>query len=52
VVTASGPGVQYSEYAFERDSANANRQYKCFRPKSTGGYSEMSAAKFTVRGNP
>jgi hypothetical protein len=51
-VTPSGPGVQYSRYAFERDTTNASRKYKMYRPKAAGGYTEMSPAKFTVRGNP
>jgi len=51
IITAAGPGVQYSEYAFERDTNSTTRKYICLRPKLSGGYTQLSATKITVRGN-
>jgi hypothetical protein len=51
-ITAAGPGVQYSEYAFERDTNSTSRKYRCLRPKAGGGYTALSATQITVRGSP
>ena len=50
LLTAAGPGVQYSEYVFECDDTVPARRYNCLRPKAGGGYQTWSASLITVRG--
>jgi hypothetical protein len=50
LLTAAGPGVQYSEYVFECDDTVPARRYNTLRPKAGGGYQTWSAELITVRG--